>query len=258
MANEPLDLMAREIEEELRREQLLKLWDRYGVYVLGAVLAIVVGVAGWKYYQQQQIEANEGASTQYIIALNDLGGKRIVEAQKGLEALTAEAPAGYASLARLRLAAQQAADGNVLDALKAYEGVAKDETVELMLRDYARLQIAMLKFDTALFSELRNQVTSLTNDRNPWRYSARELLGMGAMKAGLGPEARNHFDYLLADSTTPPSIAERARMMVALLDETERAKSAPKTAPGAEEKPETPSKAEAAGDKGKTAPGKGK
>jgi hypothetical protein len=266
MANEPLDLMAREIEEELRREQFVKLWDKYGVYVLAAVVAVVVGIAGWKYYEHQQVEANAGASTQFIFALNDLGSKRVLEGQKGLDALAANAPTGYAALARLRLAAQQAVEGNILDALKAYEGVARDETVDAMLRDYAVLQVAMLKFDTALFPELRNQITSLTSDRNPWRHSARELLGMGAMKAGLGPEARNHFGRLLADGSTPPSIAERARMMLALLDEAERVKSAPKAtstapavgAPGAEQKPETPSKAEPAGEKAKAAPGTSK
>jgi hypothetical protein len=255
MANEPIDLMAREIEEELRREQFLKLWDKYGVYVLTAVLAVIVGVAGWKYYEHQQVEANQGASTQFIFALNDLGSKRVLEGQKSLEALAADAPTGYAALARLRLAAQRGAEGNVPDALKAYRGVASDEAVDPMLRDYAVLQIAMLKFDTVSFSELRNQITSLTGDRNPWRHSARELLGMGAMKAGLGQEARSHFSRLLADGSTPPSVAERARMMVALLEEAERAKSG---APGAEQKPETPSKAEPAGEKAKAAPGKSK
>jgi hypothetical protein len=263
-------MMAREIDEELRREQLLKIWDKYGVYVLGAVLAVVIGVAGWKYYQNQRAEANEAASTQFIFALNDLGSKRMLEAQKGLEALAASAPAGYAALARLRLAAQQGGEGNVLDALKAYEGIAGDDTVDPMLRDYARLQIAMLKFDTALFTELRNQLTSLASDRNPWRHSARELLGMGAMKAGLEPEARSHFKRLLADNATPPSIAERARIMIAMLDEAERAKNAangahkattqaaPVGAPGAEQKPETRSKSEPAGEKAKLAPGKTK
>jgi hypothetical protein len=270
MANEPLDVMAREIDEELRREQLLKLWDKYGVYVLGAVLAVVVGVAGWTYYQHQRVEANETASTQFIFALNDLSGKRILDAQKGLEGLATTAPAGYAALAKLRLAAQQGAEGNILDALKAYEGVVSDESVDSILRDYARLQIAMLKFDSAPFTELRNQISSLASDRSPWRYSARELLGMGAMKAGLEAEARSHFNRLLSDNTTPPGIAERARVMIALLDEAARdknaagtaPKAAPQVAPGAEQKPETPSKAEAdgdkAGDKAKVAPGKSK
>jgi hypothetical protein len=227
MANEPLDMMSREIDEELRREQLLKLWDKYGVYVLGLVLAVVVGIAGWKYYQHQRTEANQAASNQFIYALNDLGSKRVIEGQKGLEALAASAPKGYAALARLRLASQQGADGSILDALKTYESLANDETVDPILRDFARLQIGMLKFDTMFFSDLRNQINSLTSDRSPWRHSARELLGMGAMKAGLGPEARSHFKRLLADSATPPGIAERARMMVAMLDEAERAKSAP-------------------------------
>jgi hypothetical protein len=258
MANEPTDMMAREIEEELRREQLLKLWDKYGVYVLGAVLAMIIGVGGWKYYQHQQTEANETASTKYIISLNDLNNKRGLEAQKGLEDLAANAPKGYAALSRLRLAGQQGAEGSVLDALKSYAAVASDETADPILRDYARLQIAMLKFDTAPFSELRNQITSLASDRSPWRHSARELLGMGAMKAGLGPEARNHFTRLLSDNTTPPGVSERARTLLALLDESERVKSAPGSAPGAEQKPETPSKSESAGDKVKVAPGKTK
>jgi hypothetical protein len=259
MAKEPLDLMAREIEEELRREQFLKLWDKYGVYVLAAVLAVVASVAGWKYYEYQRAEANASASTQFIFALNDLGSKRVFEGRKELETLAASGPTGYAALARLRLAAQQGGEGNILEALQGYEELARDEALDPMLRDYAVLQIAMLKFDTAPFSELRNRITSLTSDRNPWRHSARELLGMGATKAGLGPEARNHFGHLLADASTPPSIAERARMLVAQLDAAERVKGAPKAtsaapaagAPGAEQKPETPSKAKAAPGKGK-------
>jgi hypothetical protein len=260
MANEPLDLMAREIDEELRREQLLKLWDKYGVYVLGAVLAVVLGVAGWKYYQHQTAEANETASTQFIFALNDITAKRFLDAQKGLEDLSATAPAGYASLAKLRLAAQQGAEGNILEAVKSYEGIAGDQSVDPILRDYARLQIAVLKFDDTLFTELRNQISSLASDRSPWRYSARELLGMGAMKAGLETEARSHFNRLLGDNTTPPGIADRARMMIALLDEAARDKNkaTQEAAPGAEQKPETPSKAESGGDKAKVAPGKSK
>jgi hypothetical protein len=81
---------------------------------------------------------------------------------------------------------------------------------------------------------------------------------MGALNAGWPHEARNHFQRLLSDRATPPGIAERARMMVAMLDEAERAKGAPGGAPGAVEKPGSPPKAEAGGDKVKTEPGKGK
>src|SRR5262245_64677426 len=45
------DSLAREVDEELRREQLLKLWEKYGTYVVAAIALIVVGVGGVKYYQ---------------------------------------------------------------------------------------------------------------------------------------------------------------------------------------------------------------
>jgi len=263
MANAPRDLVAREIDEELRREQLLKLWDKYGIYLLAAVLIVVVGIGGWRYYQYRSAQIAEDASNRYIVALGEFARNQTLDAQKRLEALAADAPAGYAALARLRLAANDAAQGNTIGALETYEQIATDETVDPILQDLARLQIAMLKFDSVPFSELRNQLRPLASDRSPWRYSARELLGMGAMKAGFEPEARTYFKRLLADRTTPAGISERVRVMVAMLNDAGRAKGAPAEAPadtpgaaGAEQKPETPAKADPAAGEAKAGSGK--
>jgi hypothetical protein len=250
------DAMAREIDEELRREQLLKLWDKYGTYLLAAAVLVVLVVGGWKYYQDRQIKANQDASTQYLIALRDLAAKQPDDAQKALDGLVANAPSGYKVLAQLRLAASDVASGNTLDATAAYDRIANDQSVDAILQDYARLQIAMLKFDTVTFPELRNQLTPLANDRSPWRYSARELLGMGAAKAGLPDEAGSHYRRLVEDRTTPQGIAERARVMLALLDEqpkdTLRGVSITDGPPG------PPSKVESTEEKAKPAPGTAK
>jgi len=254
MADSMRDLISREIDEELRREQLLKLWDKYGTYVLTAVLLLILGVGGWKYYEGRTLQASRAASTQYLVALTEFSARRSSDAQKTLEDLVPSAPPGYAQLARLRLAAYDGAEGNTIDAAAAYDRIAKDETVDPILQDFARLQIAMLKFDTITFPELRNQLSSLANDRSPWRYSARELLGMGAAKAGFPDEARSHFQRLASDRQAPPGVTERARVMVALLDEAERTKAAPQAA--AEDKPAAPSgKAEPSEGKAKAAPG---
>jgi hypothetical protein len=141
--------------------------------------------------------------------------------------LLATAPTGYVTLARLRLAAAEQSAGNLAEAVAAFDEVAKDGSVDPILADYARLQAAMLKLDSASFTEVKNRLTPLTNDLNPWRYSAREYLGMALYKAGRPGEARNYFQRLVADRTTPPGIADRARMMVALLSEADEAKAAP-------------------------------
>ena len=57
---EPTDMLAREIDEELRRERLLKFWDQYGTYILAMALAVVVGVGGYKFYESRRAQANVG------------------------------------------------------------------------------------------------------------------------------------------------------------------------------------------------------
>ena len=45
----------REVDEEVRREQQLRLWRKYGVYVVGVGVAIIVvasSVVGWRNYQE--------------------------------------------------------------------------------------------------------------------------------------------------------------------------------------------------------------
>lgn len=220
---EPNDMLAREIDEELRRERLFRLWDMYGTYILVAALVVVVGVGGYKFYESRQAQAREAASTRYIIGLRDFAMNKPGDAQKTLDDLAANAPAGYATLSRLRLAGYDQGAGNVAEAIAGYEELARDSSVDPILADYARLQIALLKADSADFTDLKNQLTPLAADRNPWRYSARELLGVAAYKAGRNAEARNHLQRLITDRTVPPGIAERARVLLAVLTETEQA-----------------------------------
>jgi hypothetical protein len=238
---EPTDMLAREIDEELRRERLLKLWDKYGTYILAIALAVVVGVGGYKFYESRRAQANQEASTRYIIGLRDFAMNKPGEAQKALENLAVNAPAGYAALSRLRLAGYDQETGNLAEAATAYEDIAKDGSVDPILADYARLQIAMLKLDSTDFTDLKNRLTPLAAEKNPWRFSARELLGLAAYKAGLSAEARNHFQRLITDRTAPPGIAERARTMLAVMAQSDAAAPGPateKSDPPAKQEPE--------------------
>ena len=152
------DMLAREIDEELRRERLLRIWELYGTYILAAALAVVIGVGGYKLYQNRMAQASQEASTRYIIGLRDFALNKPAEAQKTLEDLAVNAPAGYASLSRLRLAGYEENAGHKAEAIAAYEDIAKDSSIDPILADYARLQIAMLKVDTADFTELKNRL----------------------------------------------------------------------------------------------------
>ena len=241
------DSLAREIDEELRREQLLKLWEKYGTYMIAAAVLIIAGIGGFKYYEYHRTVAAEAAGFRFATAAREAAQDKKAEAQKALEGVAANAPAGYAALARLRLAAADREAGKTAQAQSAYEAIAKEGGVDPLLADYARLQAATLRLDSADWTEMQNRLNDLVADSNAWRFSARELLGLAAQKAGKTEEARTQFQQLLGDRNTPPGIGERARVMLAMLTEAELT-SAPPSAAGA---PAPEPKAPAGDDKAK-------
>lgn len=247
------DSLAREVDEELRREQLLKLWERYGTYIVAAAVLIIAGIGGFKYYEHRRLQAAEAAGARLAQASRELAQDKKAEASKTLDAIAATSPAGYAALARLRLAAADREAGKTAEAAAAYEAIAKSG-IDSLLADYAQLQAAMLRLDGASWTDMQNRLNNIAVDNNPWRFSARELLGLAAQKAGKNEEARTEFQRLLGDRNTPPSIAERARIVMAMLTEAELAKAAPPGAAAPAPKVDAPveNKAKAKAPDGKT------
>jgi hypothetical protein len=227
------DSLAREVDEELRREQLLRLWEQYGTYAVVAAVLIIVGIGGFKYYEHRRALAAEAAGARLAAATRDVAQNKKTEAQKTLDEIVATSPAGYVALARLRLASAAREAGKTAEAASAYEAIAKESGIDPLLGDYAQLQAAMLRLDSASWTDMQNRLNGLAGDNSAWRFSARELLGLAAHKAGKTEDARTQFQRLLSDRNTPPSISERARVMMAMLTEAELAKAVPPA-------PETP------------------
>ncbi len=241
------DSLLREVDEELRREQFLKLWEKYGTYVVAAVVLIIASVGGYKYYDYRRVQAAEAAGMRLAAAAREAAENKTAEAQKALQDIAATAPSSYALLARLRLAAAERAAGKTLEAAVAYEAVAETSGIDPLLSSYARLQAAMLRLDSASWTDMQNRLNDLAADGSAWRFSARELLGLAARKAGMTAEARKYFQGLLGDRDTPPALGERARVMMSMLTEAELAGTA--ASAGAAQ----PGKAAPAPEKGDTA-----
>jgi hypothetical protein len=209
------DGFLREVEEELRRERLEKIWRQYGTYFLIAAALIVFGVLGYKYFENRRVTAAETTGQRYEDALALAAEGKAGSAAKEFEKLAADTSGGYQSLARLQLAGALLKDGKKAEALAAYEGLANDAHADEALR-----------LGAADFTETQNRLNPLMGDESPWRYSARELMGLAAFKAGKTDEARALLTPLLVDQKTPQSISERAQIVLAEIATTEIAKKA--------------------------------
>ncbi len=205
-----VDDIIREIEEDLRSDRYKKLWLRYQNYVYGAAVLLVIGVGGYEYWQQREAAARlaEGAHYAEAMALVDKGD--LAGAGQTLDALSRDAGRGYATLARLYEADVLAKTGKVEDALQRYDAVAADSGAERAFRDLALLLGASHRVDKEDPAAITQRLQPLLGDDNPWRYSARELIAVTALRAGNAAEARSNLTRLSDDASAPPGIRARA------------------------------------------------
>jgi hypothetical protein len=219
------DALIREINEEVRRERLLKLWNQYGGLVIGGVALVVLLVGGWQWYTAYQLDRAQTAGSQFQQAIDLLDGDKKNDGLSALEQIAKQGTPAYATLAKLRLAAERRAAGETAKALDLYQAVADDASGDHLLRSFASLQIASLKVDEGTWTEAQNRLNQLTDESSPWRHTARELLGLAAFKHKKWDEARKAYTGLLSDSTISQAIRQRAQTALALITrETDAAK----------------------------------
>jgi hypothetical protein len=209
------DGLLREVAEELRRERLEKIWKQYGTYFFAAALVIVLGVLGFKYWENHRIAAAQESGARYEETLLLVNEKKDGSAEKEFEKIAADGAGGYRALAQLQLAGSQSRQGKKAEAVATYEALANDNRADKTLREFAQLQVASLRVGEADFTEMENRLSALMADDSPWRFSARELLGLAAFKAGKPTEARTILTPLFVDQATPQSITERAQIVMA-------------------------------------------
>ena len=210
----------REIDEELRKDKFAKVWMRYGKILIGFALVIISSVACYKAWQNYDV-TNRGQQGERFFATIGLASEG--DSEVALDALTAfqaEASQGYQMLAGFQAAGIMSNGGDVQGATAAYDKLANDDSLDIIYRDLAILLGTIQRMnsngDTA---SLTTALTLLTTDKNPWRYSARELIAILAKQSGDKAKARKLFTALTDDETTPQGIRLRARELLTGLAE---------------------------------------
>ena len=219
---EPNDSFLREVQDEVRRDQLAKLADRYGIPVAAglAVLAAIIG--GFYWYSALERDAAEKASNTLVVAERFLREEKRDEAKADLEALAKSGDGAPRTLAALRLAALALEDGKADEARALFEAVANDASANPKFRDHARIQLVALDIDSLDFTEAKNRLTGLTDDQSSWRHSARELLAIAALNAKRFDDAKQVLASVLGDNAAPQAVRLRAQMMMSVITADER------------------------------------
>jgi hypothetical protein len=205
-----------EVNEEVRRDQLKKLWERYSIFIIAGAILIIAAVGGWRGYQYLEAKkaAEAGAAFEAAAELSEQG--KHAEAEAAFTKLAATAPYGYRMLSRLRAAAE-VATRDPQAAAKLYDDIAADRSVGASEQDLARIRAAGLLLDTTSYNNMLQRLEPATAPGATYRHTARELLALSAWRANDATATRQWLDMIANDGATPAGLRSRAEALQALL-----------------------------------------
>lgn len=203
----------REVDEELRRDQAINVWRRYGRVILIAVVVLLAALAGYLFWQHRQEQAAEREGEQLQSAFDALAAQDQKAAAAPLAALAGSTRDGYRALAIFTQADQLLLKDDLKGAAAKFASVAGDAGLAQPFRDLALVRQTTAEFDTLKPDLVVQRMRPLAVPGNPWLGSAGELLAIAYLKQGRRDLAGQTFQRIAADKDVPRSLRQRAVQM---------------------------------------------
>ena len=210
LPSDPADTFVREVDENLRRDQLRDRAQRYGGWIIAAAVLFLGAIGGYLYWQNQQGQQAAADSEAMSAALDKVGSGNIKGAAADLVPLSEssnDVTRATALLGRASLAVQQSDRKTASD---IYKQVAADEDLPQPFRDLATVRGTMVEFDSMKPDEVIARLKPLVEPGKPFFGSAGELTGMAMLARGDRAGAGQLFARIAADRQVPESIRNRA------------------------------------------------
>lgn len=208
----------REVDEEVRQEQIITFLKRYGKYLAAVIVLAIALVAGYRYLETRQHREHAAQGDAYDAAVALVDDAKPAEALPKLQAVSKEGGAdSYGLLARFRVAELQNQAKDTKAAQATYDAIAADSGVDKVYRDLAAYYAASLLLESGGGPELEKRVHAMSGDDNVWHLSVEELKGLNHYKMGQRDAAVKTFKELLEKAPADSGFKLRAQQMLAVL-----------------------------------------
>ena len=208
--SEPLE---DEVNEELRRQQLKSIWDRFGVYVIGFAVLIILSVGGNEIINHLNNRVSQRESNAFDNALNLIEKGNDSAGLDQLIKLT-EGKTGYKGLAFFRLSSESLSSGNYREAIDFLKKASLEKSLTKNLRVFAKIKAGLILVDHGNISEIDILLKEVIENGGPFSFHAKEIFALALIKDGRDLEAQEIFQEIVNDASAPPVLARRAEIFL--------------------------------------------
>ena len=203
----------RQVDEDLRKEKLSSLWNRFKIYIISVTLLLITSVSIYQYLEIS--EYNEKVSTieNYYKASNNgsidemLGKLKIIKTSNEFSQ----------NLIDLKIADIHLVKGDIELGLEKLEQIFKNGNNSI-LGDLALYKYLMLKIDVVTLNEVNDLIENFNSKENNFNYLFSELVGIKNIIDGQYSEGKIIFESLLNDTNVSNEIKIRAQKYLNIIN----------------------------------------
>lgn len=208
------DAFIREVDEDLRQKMISELWRKYGKFVIGIAIGIVLIVAGRSLYNYFVENKYTEQADAYAAALS-LSGP---EASKAFDPIIASDIDGYQIIGTFKKVELALAAEDKLAAVAALDQFIENSTADEIYKDMAKIQASIIELDSASVDKIRSRLSLILAGENQLQYLAGEIMAIAELKNGDFDAAKSRLEALAVNTDAPAAVKNRAEQYLSVID----------------------------------------
>lgn len=211
------EAFVREVDEEYRRDQMFHIWRKYGRWIVGVVVAALLGLALYIFLDYRSDAAAGKRGEEYDAAMLELE-KSPDKAAPAIDKLAKSGTNGYAAAALLTQGNLLLEKRDTKGAAAKFAEIVNNASFEQPMRDLALIRQTAAEFDSLKPEQVIDRLKGLASPTSVWFGSAGEMTAAAMLKQGKRAEAGALLSQIAqGGDNVPESIRLRAAQLAGSL-----------------------------------------
>ena len=207
-----------EVDEDIRKERYKNLWSKYGKYLIGLILSIILFFSISQYLESKKISDNKKLMEMYFKASENIEMNQFEIANENLKLIYNDKNATLAAFSGFKLAENYLDSNNKIEAISILENIYNNDSFETIYRELALYKYMMINFDEIVINDIENKISLIDISESQLNPYFRELIGIKYISLGNKEEAYSIFNDLTSLENTPLDIQIRLEKLIQIAE----------------------------------------
>ena len=185
-----------EVSEELKNDQLIKIWKKYSKFIIAFVILLIISLVSYQVYKNWYKKKIEAIATEYFEAIENLENKNYTKSKNLFLKNSENREYGYKMLSLFGLAESNYKNNKINEMILNYKNIYDNESNDMYYRNLSRF-LSVIKDNSSSFNEQMVLLEPIINTPSNLQILAAELEIILLIKFNKIKEAQKALNNLL-------------------------------------------------------------